>query len=162
MEYLNVLKRNTKWGWAQYKADPAVVAMAGTASKNVNSDGRTPAQVYADCLNGFALEQWFFDIMSNHNVDIKRSNNYLWDFEIEENGKTYLIDIKGIFRDNSKYWVQSSYETRNVHTVKGNIFYLCFNCKTHSVYYKGYTTQQYFTKSQFNSSRYISEGKLFK
>ena len=137
--------------------------------KNGARNGRSNEQFHQDCSNGLMLQLAVFEYFKSNGFDVAmEENNKEFDLVVTSENVQHLIDIKGIFKSNSKYFTQTSWESiavpKYVSTFQTPIHYLCFDCRDGVAFYSGYSsvteTSNPFKPSQFGSGSYMEPRKI--
>lgn len=146
-----------------YYSDARALNAACQVAQSGNLNGRTLQQKVNDCINGYALEYAVFDALASKGLTVAPAPIKEYDLVVELNNDTLHIDVKGIFKPTSSTYTQSEWETYSVANLKYDVFYLCFDCRSGTAVYDGWTTQKGFTPSNFyKGGAYIFANELDK
>lgn len=137
--------------------------------KNGARNGRSNEQFHEDCSNGLMLQLAVFEYFKSNGFEVAmEENNKEFDLVVTSNNEDYLIDVKGIFKRNAKYFTQTAWESsavpKYVSTYPAPIHYLCFDCRDGVAFYSGYASvtkmSNPFRPSHFNNGAYLEPRQI--
>lgn len=158
----NFIQKGTTFNYSAFKTKPSIIEHAKLISKQTKSLYRTETDIFNDALNGLALEEAVKLFLKNKGFILKDPTSLLYDFELScQDGKRYLIDVKGKFKAKSKTFTQSSWEKHQIQKNHLNIIYACFDC-TNSINasYSGWALSENFKPSIKYNGNFIFENEL--
>jgi hypothetical protein len=143
--------------YTPYLDNPWVISTANEIARHRSrKDKRTKEEKFQDALNGCAIQLAVFDFLKESGVDVRHApdNRKEYDLIIILNGKTFYVDVKGIFKPNAKYFCQTEWEKHNVPMLGHPVHYICFDCKSGVAHYAGWCLDKHFKNSHYNDGTY--------
>ena len=138
-----------------------------STSKQISShksrdDDRTLEENLIDATNGCSLQLAVYEYLKENEIDVYHAPDERkeYDLIIRYGDDEFCIDVKGIFKDNSKFFSQTAWEKINVQHLGHLVYYFCFDCTSGEAIYCGWCTHLDFTPSKFNQGAYIPKDKL--
>lgn len=115
---------------------------------------RTRDQVFEDARNGLMLQYAVASGLeeAGYFIELAPASDKSYDFAV--NG--IRIDVKGMFKDTTKYFGQSDWER---HNALPSTIYACYDCRSGICEYAGWCAHGDFLQSQY-SGYYISPARL--
>lgn len=110
--------------YEQYQNDPWVLETAKRMADSIRDPKRSKAQIYENCHSGSMLEYAVFIALREAGFDVSQSDDKTYDILLRHNGKTVMIDVKGLFTS-TKYVNQSEWELMNA---EPETVYVAFDC----------------------------------
>jgi hypothetical protein len=132
------------------------------ASYKSKDDDRTLDEKLVDATNGCAVQYAVFEHLKEKDLNVEHApeDRKEYDLVIRFGDKTIHADVKGIFKQNTKYFGQTPWEKENVPKLGFPVYYLCFDCKSGEGIYRGWCTDKDFLPSKFNKGTYTFTDKL--
>lgn len=157
---LGFLVKGTVINYSYYLINEQVKAKATEIAQSTRSS-RSYDEVYADALNGLALEAAVLSYLRTTNIDATESSDLVYDMIVVFEGIEYLIDIKGRFKPHARTYTQSAWEQKTLVEKNLNIYYLCFNCTDGvNARFEGYALSGDFASSIKYTGYYIYSDQL--
>lgn len=148
-----------------YLEDERAVATAKKiASKKSWNDTRTLDEKFIDSLNGCAIQFAVYDLFLQNAFDVSLAaeDRKEYDLVLSVNSRKLHIDVKGIFKENSKFFGQTAWERKEVPKLGFPVYYLCFDCRYGKGEFRGWCDHLSFIPSKFNAGTYIDPKYLQK
>jgi hypothetical protein len=112
-----------------YQNDPWVLETTKRMAASIRDPKRTKAQIYENCWSGSMLEYAVFIALRDAGFDVAQSDDKAYDILLRHNGKSVMIDVKGLFTS-TKYVNQSEWELMNA---EPETVYVAFDCTSASM-----------------------------
>lgn len=158
VEIAHLLQPGQKIEFSSYYDCPDVLKYAKEIAASVNPNGRSHAQMIKDASNGLALQFAVRDHLASKGINVKDSENKLYDLDIDGD---LCVDVKGIFKPDAKTYSQTTWEAEASSRFERPIFYMCFDCRDGTATYDGWCKRDDFRPSKFNNGGfYIFSSKL--
>jgi len=148
-----------------YLEDVRAVADArAIASKKAWNDSRTLEEKFIDALNGCSVQYAVYDLLLKNGFDVSLppADRKEYDLILRINSRELCIDVKGIFKKDSKYFGQTAWERKEVPKLGFPVYYFCFDCRDGKGEFRGWCDDRSFTPSKFNYGTYIDPKHLEK
>lgn len=144
-----------------FLTDATVLSEAKEISSFTRATDRSRQQIYADSINGLALEHALFAALKVAGQQVTRApkTDMSFDFMIRLNEIDVKIDVKGQFKPDTKNFGQSYWESVNADP---KTLYVCYDARQPGAPAKlmGYARHDDFIKSKFNDALYVPVSKL--
>lgn len=148
-----------------YLKDERVIETArAIGSKKAWNDSRTLDEKYIDALNGCSIQYAVYDLLLKNGFDVSLApeDRKEYDLVLCVNSRKLCIDVKGIFKKDSKYFGQTQWERKEVPKLGFPVYYLCFDCRYGMGEFRGWCDHLSFIPSKFNYGTYIDPKHLHK